>query len=216
MVKYEKLTLQQLKDFCRQKGARVSRRKKDLIMRLEAYDRNDDFGHTNRTEIVKWTMSRPEDIKYKDVSENTLTKWKLQVLKYCELKEDATRLYQNGYLVFLRISTNKSEAYFRSKCRASMKKSMSYFADIKMNVVNNMLVPESSQCECAAGMGPSAFCKHIGATFLAILGASDGSKMILEQSCTSQLQTFHRPAKTYQGSPIKSVSSASRHEGHSF
>ena len=44
MDKYGSLHTGQLKQLLRQRGARVSGKKHDLIERLEAYDRNDGFG----------------------------------------------------------------------------------------------------------------------------------------------------------------------------
>ena len=62
---------------------------------------------------------------------------------------------------------------------------------------------KETQCECAAGMGPTASCKHIQATMLALIDVSDGKNPLLELSSTDTLQSFHRPKKLHHGSPVK-------------
>ena len=54
------------------------------------------------------------------------------------------------------------------------------------------------QCQCAAGMGPEAHCKHVAVTLYAITQADKGTM----ETCTQVLQTFHQ-AKKYTGSPVK-------------
>ena len=50
------------------------------------------------------------------------------------------------------------------------------------------------------GLGRS---KHAAALLLGLHDHSCGKMMTLEESCTSKLQTFHRPSKVYSGSPVK-------------
>jgi hypothetical protein len=42
-VDRSRMTLPQIRQECRERGARTTGRKADLVGRLEAYDRNDDF-----------------------------------------------------------------------------------------------------------------------------------------------------------------------------
>jgi len=61
----------------------------------------------------------------------------------------------------------------------------------------------SCQCECAAGMGPYAHCKHIRALLYALLEFRNGKDLCLELTCTDKLQTFHHPKQRHHGSPVK-------------
>ena len=56
---------------------------------------------------------------------------------------------------------------------------------------------------CAAGMGPSAQCKHVVAVMLAIVDFVNGKPLLCELTCTDRLQTFHRPTRQHRGSPVK-------------
>lgn len=60
-----------------------------------------------------------------------------------------------------------------------------------------------TECECAAGMGPNAHCKHIQAVLLAIIDFTGCKQPKLELSCTDVLQSFHRPRRPHTGSPVK-------------
>ena len=58
------------------------------------------------------------------------------------------------------------------------------------------------QCECAAGMGPSATCKHVCTVLFALQMFYECGEIITEETCTQHLQTFHQ-TKPYKGSPVK-------------
>jgi len=58
------------------------------------------------------------------------------------------------------------------------------------------------QCECAAGMGPTAHCKHVRAVLYALCEFTRTKSVRTEQTCTQRLQTFHK-TRTYKGSPLK-------------
>ena len=59
------------------------------------------------------------------------------------------------------------------------------------------------QCECAAGMGPSAVCKHVYTVLFGLQMFSESGEIVTEEPCTQNLQTFHQ-AKHYMGSPLNS------------
>ena len=89
-----------------------------------------------------------------------------------------------------------------SSCHAEMRRSVMYTIHI---CVQESGIIDSSQCECAAGMGPTAHCKHIRATLHALVEFSAGKDLHLEVTCTDTLQTFHHPKKRHFGSPIKAT-----------
>lgn len=59
--------------------------------------------------------------------------------------------------------------------------------------------PVNACCECPAGKGPSATCKHIAAVMLMLQHLLDTGEIKVEKSCTEDLQTFHRPKAFYNG-----------------
>ena len=104
-------------------------------------------------------MERPEDNEYKDITGNTAipTITKDQVVSFTDnnISDSAQTMYENGYLVFVRMSQPaKCKFYFRGKCRAQMRKAVTYFIDIQLIVIGKHSLIQAAQCECAAGMGP--------------------------------------------------------------
>ncbi|ESO92474.1 hypothetical protein LOTGIDRAFT_176758, partial [Lottia gigantea] len=171
---------------------------------LETFDRNKDSEH----EVLEneYSMEIPNYDLYKDI--NTDTKFSLlkleSILCYHEqfqkkLDDDSKKLYINRFLKYLRIASTDSYYFFKSECHAEMKK-VSYRIDIAIDIDGTIV---ESQCECSAGMGPTAHCKHVCATLYAIFKFSTCAEIITELSCTSQLQTFHQSTH-FMASPLKS------------
>ena len=92
--------------------------------------------------------------------------------------------------------------YLKSACRAEMFKRTTYEVDIKLDKYGNI---EEAQCECTAGAGPTCHCKHMKAVLMAVLDQKEDRPMLLELTCTEQLQSFHRPKQVHKGSPVKSA-----------
>lgn len=52
-----------------------------------------------------------------------------------------------------------------------------------------------SMCECAAGEGPKAVCKHIACVCYAILRFKDHSEWRIKKTPTENKQKWHEPKK---------------------
>ena len=74
------------------------------------------------------------------------------------LESKGADLYNDGFIKYIRTTTDNSLWYVRSAVRAEMSKPVLYTIDIAIE--NDGIIAEC-QCECAAGMGPLAHCKHI-------------------------------------------------------
>ena len=59
-----------------------------------------------------------------------------------------------------------------------------------------------AQCECVAGLGPGAHCKHMFVTLHALQTLLSSGTITLFQTMTSRLQIHHHPPTQYTGSPI--------------
>ena len=59
--------------------------------------------------------------------------------------------------------------------------------------------PKNSHCECPAGKGPHATCKHIAAVLLMVIHFISTGDVQIEKCCTDNLQTFHKPKAYYNG-----------------
>ena len=84
--------------------------------------------------------------------------------------------------------------------RAEMKKTVTYDTDIQLDSSGTII---ASQCDCTAGLGPEAHCKHIRTVLYGLLQLTSNGYIHVELSCTDQLQSFHRPKKIHTGSPVK-------------
>lgn len=84
------------------------------------------------------------------------------------------------YLRFARIATHSGSYYIYSQIWAEMKKSVSYRVDLS---INHDGINEA-QCECGAGQGPTAHCKHVGTTLYALQAFSSSGDLITETTCT--------------------------------
>lgn len=69
---------------------------------------------------------------------------------------------------------------------------------------------QNSECECPAGKGPNATCKHIGAVLLMLQKFVDTGRLLIDKSCTEGLQTFHKPRKPHTGMFIAMINGKDR------
>lgn len=118
------------------------------------------------------------------------------------ISTEAKNLYSDRFLQFIRVAaTDDGDVFFfRSQCAAEMRKRVRYNIDVKLNADSSI----ECQCDCAVGLGPSAHCKHV-VCVLAVAEFQKGNPITLFESCTQQLQNFHKPRAKYQFSPMKAV-----------
>ena len=60
-----------------------------------------------------------------------------------------------------------------------------------------------AHCECPAGRGPTGSCKHVVAVLLVLVKFAEDGTLQVQHSCTSELQTFKRPSRSHEGSPVR-------------
>jgi hypothetical protein len=118
-----------------------------------------------------------------------------------QLDQTAKDLYDNRYINFARacVSDDLTSAYFRAEVRASMKANVTYKVDVSQCKTG---VVQECQCDCAAGMGPEAHCKHVQCLLLGLTDFVERKTIKTLETCTDVLQTFHQ-AKKHLGSPVK-------------
>lgn len=109
-------------------------------------------------------------------------------------------LYENRCLVTLRVAFEGENVFFRAQCKAQMKKIV-YVVTIKMDSQSTIL---ETHCECAAGSGVEAHCKHIFTTLHGIEDMSQTKSIIMHKVCTQEIMSFKRPKKPYYESPMQS------------
>ncbi|XP_052790029.1 uncharacterized protein LOC128224265 [Mya arenaria] len=199
------LSLGQLKTELRRRNAKLTGRKKELIERLEAYDRNQNF---NREEdlLPEFNMSLPKTSGYRDVNSDAkmapITMEKaIEYMNQYRVEFDAKvkDLYDDKFLLYMRLFSAPSLDFVRGACKAEMRKKVNYVVDISLH--KNGYIHEA-QCECGAGEGPFGHCKHIRTMIYACCKFVKDGEFKVETTCTEKLQSFHK-AKKHTGSPLK-------------
>lgn len=110
------------------------------------------------------------------------------------------RMYRERFLKSnLRHFQDKNGSiYLKGRVKSEFSKSLIYNVDIKF--ANKMFT--DVVCECKAGLGPAAYCKHVVVVLKGIEEFLKTGAVTCEKVCTENLQTFHQ-AKKYNFSPVK-------------
>ena len=180
-----------------------------FYFRLEAYDRNLNFKNPDETladQSKEFAMELPDASTYRDLNsdssfgsftEEDLSQYLLQFQK--SLTKDAKDLYHERFLRYVRMASKDDKIYIQAECRAQMKKTVVYKLDLSLNIQGQVY---QAQCECGAGMGPDAHCKHVCALLYGLCKFGMTGEIKTELACTERLQTFHQ-CKKFKGSPKK-------------
>ena len=119
-------------------------------------------------------------------------------------------MYNEHFLHCVRMTEKEDTIFIKARCAAEMRKKVVYEIDVSLDQYGVIL---ECQCDCGAGMGPSAHCKHVCAALFGLIEFSDSKHIKFRASCTSKLQTFHH-TKQFTGSPLKASTLKIRnHEG---
>ncbi|XP_069110247.1 uncharacterized protein [Argopecten irradians] len=203
--KYAHWNLKELKTELRKRNARVSGRKQELLNRLADYDRNQNFGKTENLD-PEYLMTTPDPSSYLDVncdsvfSGTTLDDLTTYLAKYDkQLDMLIQRMYSERTIRYFRVSTDKDFTYVSSSCYAEYRKGVTYDVDVQFDKNGSI---QQAQCDCPAGEGPGAHCKHVCVVLYASVMFQKHRDVKIEETCTQKLQSFHK-AKRFIGSPLK-------------
>lgn len=89
----------------------------------------------------------------------------------------------------LRVAFEGNDAYFHAQCKAQIKKLL-YIIMLKMDLNGTI---EVSHCECAAGSGLEAHCKHVFTVLHGIEDIACSKTIIMHKVCTEELMAFKAP-----------------------
>jgi len=91
------------------------------------------------------------------------------------------------YMRCLRLAILDSQSFVSAIVWAEMRKSVAYKVDV---CIDSRGVVVEAQCECGAGQGPSAHCKHVACVlYAAEQFATSGSTPVCEVTCTQVSRT---------------------------
>ena len=151
-------------------------------------------------------MTKPDMSMYRDVHKDSgLPRVKqVSIENYLSnfdavLQDTPKNLYKDRFLAYVRQTYEDGKVFLHAKCYSEMTKNASYIVDIQFDTRG---IPQQAQCECGAGQGPDAHCKHIQTVMWGLVQLSSTGELLTEETCTQKLQTFHK-AKKMAGSPCK-------------
>lgn len=172
--------------------------------RLHDYDAI--FGPVVNEPETCFQIEIPAIQNFKDVNSHTilapLTSEGLEVFCTLAEREDIStgqNMYAEGFLLTARAANTDSNFYILATCASEMRKQITY----KIIVKYDEDTIKETQCECAAGSGPYAQCKHVIMVLYAIIDFTKTKIIKTRPSCTSNLQNFHQPTKFYTGNPVE-------------
>ncbi|CAG5032796.1 unnamed protein product [Parnassius apollo] len=112
--------------------------------------------------------------------------------------DKAKSLYESRYLILARASTVGDSTFVKGYCKKTMR-ALQYEVDVK---IHKNGTPQESHCECPAGSGIEAKCKHVAVLLTGIEHMVHHKIILLHQVSTQRLQTFHMPKTPFTASPI--------------
>ncbi|KAI5646811.1 hypothetical protein NE865_01066 [Phthorimaea operculella] len=196
---YSSWSLPALKAELEKRNAKRTGKKATPVQRLEDYDKL--FGDIVTNPESSYKIQAPDAKLFQDVNTDIF----LPVLDNSDLetfcsddKIHAANMYRDYFLLTFRVACQGPHHFISSQCAAEMKKNVHYNVLIKYEAHTII----ETQCECAAGVGPHATCKHVVAVLYGLIDFTSRKILNVRSSCTAHLQTFHHPAEFYKGSPI--------------
>ena len=211
------------------RGAKISGRKKELEERLAAYERNDNFGYQvivaandplpNFPDISNFRTLKDKTevptITRSHVEQYVLYRQELDApTKVTKAMEKGEKMLESENVLALSFfhepsasssSSDDEESptiiYLSGMVEAAMRSKTTY--SMKFALDGNSGEVLVGHCECPAGRGPTASCKHIVAGLLALVKFAKEGDMQVQLSCTETIQTFKKPTKSHQGPPVQ-------------
>ncbi|XP_041974050.1 uncharacterized protein LOC121729561 [Aricia agestis] len=200
---YSSWRVSELKAELTKRGASLRGRKAELVERLELYDRNFNFGSAENQSDDD-AMEVPDVRTYRDINATSLLPHLTQThirQYFCfddkKIKE-AKALYESRYLVLARVSNVGENTFIKGYCKKTMKQ-LQYEVNLKLHKSG---IPQESNCECPAGSGTEAKCKHVAVLLHGVEHMVHNKILLLHQVCTQKLQDFHMPKTRFTSSPI--------------
>ena len=96
------------------------------------------------------------------------------------------------FVKYVVVGTLPGTSYFQGVVRAEMKKHMAYTVILS---VGHMAVVKNAHCECAAGSGLAAKCKHVNVLLFAIEHSARTGEVLMEKACTEMDKSWNKPVE---------------------
>ena len=214
--------VEELKKELRERGAKVTGRKEELYERLLGYRRNDNFSAGPTIPLPSAVMPDfPPTASFQSMTSSQshrvavppITKSHVHEFLSKYLVKDANlptslamkkaeKIVAENVMAasFSVAKTDDDACFFLTGIVKKSYKKFSYNVRIAINIDASI---KASQCECPVGIGPNAACKHVLGMMLMLSHFVKTGELLVQLSCTEQLQSFNRPSKKYEGPPVK-------------
>jgi len=116
---------------------------------------------------------------------------RLQCGDFKSVSQSAVDLFRCGHVQQVEASSGRQSLWIRAKCLPQMKKDRIYKLLLSLNYNSFDII--HAQCECPAGKGPTATCKHIGALCYTFQNFCEHGMLPNFLTCTQKLQEWNRP-----------------------
>lgn len=178
---------------------------------MAAYDRNNNFQYNNlegpvvETSLnILWPPNEdfttlrlisalpPIDIVH--INNYFLSIYKLEegMSTYTAVHRKGYSMMKNNFLLAV-VEANRAEYHFyRAQVNSEMTKALTYY--VKLVLCINGSIVEAS-CECIAGKGCRAVCKHVAVVCYALLNLKEKHTLCIKDTCTDRKQVWHMPKK---------------------
>ncbi|XP_069356337.1 uncharacterized protein [Maniola hyperantus] len=214
---YGSWSLTSLKAELEKRNAKRTGKKAVLVHRLQEYDILS--GDVMNNPDTSYKIHAPDARLFHDIN----TDISLPVLDindldtFCSIaghedKEHAANMYKEHHLLTFRVAAEGLHHFINSKCASEMRTNIVY--DIVIKYKANTIL--EAQCECAAGVGPYAQCKHVLTALFGLVDFIQNKNVNVRTSCASTLRTFRHPTKFYKGGPVKAEDLKLKYKGDNY
>ena len=94
-------------------------------------------------------------------------------------------MYGERWLVSMLAGVEENRVFFRAVVRPEMRKQVKY---VVMNHTGSSGTIPNVHCECTAGTGKPAMCKHVATALYGIKSQVRSGQMLTEQTCAGRTQ----------------------------
>lgn len=179
-----------------------------LFLRLLAYDRNHNFASTSsfvrEVQKVDWPKFGYVPLSPgagPPVREASVTGYFIKYGRKHNLK--MVKALKKGREMLDAMCVEACSILHIGKCffytgivQASMKRQVKYWCKISISDIGEV---QMSECECTAGSGAHAACKHLAAMAFLTIECVHAGVMKIKKASTERLQTFHQPSRWSSG-----------------
>lgn len=176
-----------------------------IYSRLNDYDKNNNFksnenDNSNLSSKINYMIEWPEEKLYKSVDSKTvlpnfdiinINTYFLELYKegigmsdYSAVHRRGYNMLQNNYLLALVTANTSTHIFFKGQVHSENTKSLTYFASIAICNGSGCII--QSVCECVAGKGPKAICKHVSVLCYAILKFREQNIWLIKKTPTQK------------------------------